>query len=655
MPIRIEHQPSAFAVGVAGYATGRGAARERQGKYALDLFQDQQRFQQQQDMLNQRNQWLDDRDAKNSWETMPNLSKIPDWVDAQTRKDLADRAAAIRDTRRKFGWDDPNARQMDRDLIGQYEDIIGRLTPPSEAEAWNRGLTYVDEKTGQAFDKPGEGLVPYRGGQRAIDNRSDLATAEQQRKQQAEEANRQYQEDMDNYNDAVAKEQAWLKRYREGIQTERDAVDSVDGKTVKGTDLSGEVLGGRAIAKMQQEGWGYRPSVPAKPTRPSPLGTSGASNSTALSPQPTAGSTSAGAATAGTAGTVGEQPIVVTPDMAAQPVPVTGQGGVQGGVATPGAATPGAAAALRDPNTRAMPIPTAPVGAQGGGAVREDGMIDMATRTVPDWAEEAWPEPINASGKPLGSATPSVDRVAEVMPKITAGMQQQRLEQFTPEMLRQARRIAQTPAGRAALQERYGVDFAMPEEQQQSIGPLDTTQRQHVEAMRGPQGTGEGIPSDAARVAGSVQGAGSLAGRTAGYARRDAGQLGPGQTRTTKYNVTPTAAEREAAMNQRFERANQMQQEREMMARASGIAPPTAGPARPKPTSADVAVNQSKRKSKESARSNAVAAQGIREGIDRAQRLGKPVPAVQRAILAALTGDVTAQKALDERGIRWRT
>jgi len=342
---------------------------------------------------------------------------------------------------------------------------------------------------------------------------------------------------------------------------------------------------------------------------------------------------------------------------------------------------------------------TPAAGARGGGTPTEG--IPLAPRSSPqassrpyveevtpivrDWAEEAWPEPITSSGNParqqfdFTSLDRRNERWADQFMQGGGALQQSPqaapvsdkppvadASKFTPEMLRQARRIAQTPAGRAVLKERYGVDFAMPDEQQQSIGPLDTTQRQHVEAMRGPQGTGEGIPSDAARIAGQVQGAGSLAGRTAGYARRDAGQLGPGQTRTTKYNVQPTADEREAAMNERWARAEAKRIERQNAqpdALSMGVKPKTpfdeaidagAKDLRDQRLKKNAVAAAQARESRNTARGNAVAAQGIKKGIERAQRLGKSVPKVQLAIMAALMGDVAAQKALDEREIKWR-
>ncbi len=45
MAIRIEHQPAGAAVGMAAYAAGRGKTRQRQQKYALDLWKDERRTQ----------------------------------------------------------------------------------------------------------------------------------------------------------------------------------------------------------------------------------------------------------------------------------------------------------------------------------------------------------------------------------------------------------------------------------------------------------------------------------------------------------------------------------------------------------------------------------------------------------------------------------
>ena len=45
MAIRVSHQPSGAAVGMAAYATGRGRARQRQQKNALDMWQEERREQ----------------------------------------------------------------------------------------------------------------------------------------------------------------------------------------------------------------------------------------------------------------------------------------------------------------------------------------------------------------------------------------------------------------------------------------------------------------------------------------------------------------------------------------------------------------------------------------------------------------------------------
>lgn len=505
MPIRIEHQPSAFAVGVAGYAAGQGRARERQGKYALDLFQDQQRFQNQQNLMNQRNQWLDERDAKKDWETMPSMANIPDTVDPQTRRELADLAAQRRDARRKFGYDDQAAREADRVAGDKYDDIIRRHVPPSEAEAWNRGLTYVDEKTGQASDQPGEGLVPYRGGQRAIDNRAEQAAAEKLQQQQAA---------------AAEKAQAnRIKRF-ELEKSMREAVDPM------GEPLYDE----ETIAEKLDELF------------------------------PIQAPSSAGGAAA-----VPEFDVV--PGVGIRPV-------------NPAGSLP--VSPLRPDDGRLDPRVAPRSGAPGGGSVREDGMIDLTTRSVTtpakDWAEEAWPDQINANGQPVPSS--------KVDPSTLSWEEQQKLRRAYESGSDRTRGwIERTFGPMTPLDE---MDLESPESkairerenrlQESYYGneqPTPGAAKQHVAAQRGPQGTGEGIRSDAAKMLGGIEGAGGVAGREAARLR---GELGPGQTRVTKYNVEPTAAERESSMDERYAKA-MAERERKTAAGQGIYAPATAAQA----------------------------------------------------------------------------
>lgn len=131
---------------------------------------------------------------------------------------------------------------------------------------------------------------------------------------------------------------------------------------------------------------------------------------------------------------------------------------------------------------------------------------------------------------------------------------------------------------RAAIEQRYGpmkpLDELYPDAQQPAA-PLNTTARQHAAAQRGPQGTGEGIRSDAAKMLGGIEGAGGVAGREAARLR---GELGPGQTRVTKYNVEPTAAERESSMDERYAKA-MAERERKTAAGQGIYAPATAAQA----------------------------------------------------------------------------
>jgi hypothetical protein len=337
MPIRLEHQPSPIAFGMAGYAAGTGARRQRQQKYALDLFQqDRMIRERRQDQLedrafaedrqdqrqswmegmqDKRQTWMETRDAKREWETMPSMSNIPDTVLPETRRELADLAAQVRDARHKFAYDDPAAIQADRDARDKYEDIIRRHEPPSEADAWNRGVTYVDENPasptyGKSFETPGDGRKPYRGGQRAVDNRADQAAAEKQAKEQAatveKEATRKYQEDMDNYNAADKSRTDW----------DKDFYKLVDEITKADETISGREAQHRAGMRMVDSGRGTRPQLPARPVRPSAQATP-----TSAAPSAAAGQPAAAQAPA--------VPEFVVPQQGGHPIGITSPAGAQ--------------------------------------------------------------------------------------------------------------------------------------------------------------------------------------------------------------------------------------------------------------------------------------------------------------------------------------
>ena len=136
------------------------------------------------------------------------------------------------------------------------------------------------------------------------------------------------------------------------------------------------------------------------------------------------------------------------------------------------------------------------------------------------------------------------------------------LSKLTMEELRKVRELAETPAARAELEKRYGGRIQTtaemyPDEPPPELPKPDTTSRQHVEAMRGRQGTGEGIASDAAKIAGAILGA---SGRPVTSSKDDK-RFDGGGIEVTRY--APSADEREAAMNERFAMAMQKHQERQ--------------------------------------------------------------------------------------------
>jgi hypothetical protein len=136
------------------------------------------------------------------------------------------------------------------------------------------------------------------------------------------------------------------------------------------------------------------------------------------------------------------------------------------------------------------------------------------------------------------------------------------LSKLIPEELRKVRELAEVPSSRAALEKQYGGRIQTsaelyPDEPQPAAAPLDTTARQHVDAMRGPQGTGEGIAGDAAKIAGAILGA---SGRPI-TSRKDEEKFANGGIEITKFGNNGRSDEE--SMNERFAYAMQKQQERQ--------------------------------------------------------------------------------------------
>lgn len=93
MAIRVEHQPSGGAVGMAAYASGRGKARERKQKYAMDQWQNQQQLQarQQQEMRGYQFKYWQNEQAQQRWDLGQQAAQERFGL---TQQGLKERAAA---------------------------------------------------------------------------------------------------------------------------------------------------------------------------------------------------------------------------------------------------------------------------------------------------------------------------------------------------------------------------------------------------------------------------------------------------------------------------------------------------------------------------------------------------------------------------------
>jgi hypothetical protein len=252
-------------------------------------------------------------------------------------------------------------------------------------------------------------------------------------------------------------------------------------------------------------------------------------------------------------------------------------------------------------------------------------------------------------------------------------MQQQARENLTPEELAQARRIAETPSGRAALAKRYGdiasIGEVYPDQPQAAIPPPPSPMRAHNEALRQRQQrvTGEGVPSDAARMISGSEGASGLAGRQAAFAREEARPTG----RVTKYSGALSPEQTQASrMAKWIKYQGAMDRLGTPQAtsvpslatpRATGEAPLYLGAGAgqrtgmssvPDPSLAFGPAGFEKFQAAE-AKKAARSAELERRKLA-ARQLAIPGSALNRAIAAARAGDPEAQRALDERRIRWR-
>lgn len=227
MGIRVEHQPSPYAVGLAAYATGYGGAKLRQQKYALDLVaQDrmmQQRNIEQQnrlkyaDALDMRNrQWaVDDMaaqntarqaemDQKHEWDVAEttrrennayfaaqgaSIPKIPDYATPEQRMALSKKAQAIKDlySGQYDMGDGSDIEEADR-LRQEYEAEVMSIPKPDAAAELNKKITHYNPKTGTFQPNAEPGVTrPWIDGKPADDGQAKQEAAGQAAQQKAQQ------------------------------------------------------------------------------------------------------------------------------------------------------------------------------------------------------------------------------------------------------------------------------------------------------------------------------------------------------------------------------------------------------------------------------------------------------------------------------------
>lgn len=206
MPIRIEHQPSPYAVGMAGYAAGAGVARQRKQKYALDLFQQDRALREREQDRQQRDQLFYDRDTRTGLRHAAlSLPAVPEWVtDADQRKRMMQSRSGLMALADQVDPRSPEQVSQFWETHGKYMGDFGMLKEPDRAEALNKDRVFMDRATGTAYSQPVEGAVPWSisRGAPIIDTRPKEA-ADKAQQAQAKEAEKAYSAAVKEYRTTV--------------------------------------------------------------------------------------------------------------------------------------------------------------------------------------------------------------------------------------------------------------------------------------------------------------------------------------------------------------------------------------------------------------------------------------------------------------------
>lgn len=484
MPIRIEHQPSPVAVGLAAWQTGQGAARERQQKYALNLFA------QDQALRARREEQFGNRMTRGMGAFVSGLPEIPEYADPETANylgKLRQSANILASGVHGFG---PQVQGKLQGIAEEYNSRVGAIPKPSRAQQMQDETLYFDDTDKKWYDEPGPGRRAFAGGREIIDPQIVAQQqAEEERKQRREQRKADRQKAAE---DAQKQQDAWWNGIVSNARKRYDAQD--DDAFSGGTKQPLEWFINDEM-RLDEEAKRVRPGGAGSTFQVDPTGATSPVQPMGTGPSPSATPTRPAAQPMGT------QPPVSTGAPAIRKLQTDGSGrvtGIEGGQWSI-EGQPNLGGGIRDAgpnNTNAL----SPQEQQLMGQIGEETNRRMIQPTKP-------------TSEPIGSS------VQEQL----AGM----LESGGVDTVRRLRQLAEIPKWRQALEEVFGVQIKpigeiYPDAPQPERPPVRSIAQEHVTAETYRPGTGEGIPSDAYRLQDQILGAGGPTGRQKQREREEA-------------------------------------------------------------------------------------------------------------------------------------
>jgi hypothetical protein len=288
MAIRVQHDIGGMG-GLAAYAAGAGKRQERQRKYALDLYRDNQKLAQQQALKLQERQWdiddaatrrqqqLDDaainrqqelEDIKNANTrealiiSADSVPEIPDHITApQKRRELQNQADALRIMAREFDPNDPDMRQKFEEQRRLYEQNIANLPERNEAEIRSKGITYYDPKTQRHYNENQEGFIPIGADDKPVagwvyQQEQEAAKALAEEKKQERAAKEKKAQDDAAAAELKKSQEAYDKRFNEVLDSVRGDTPLKDFKKDEAIAEVTKFLGPRPTAPVASGGGG---------------------------------------------------------------------------------------------------------------------------------------------------------------------------------------------------------------------------------------------------------------------------------------------------------------------------------------------------------------------------------------------------------------